>query len=107
MRRCKISIGPTPSEPSIKGDAIHPTIWFASMASLAGVLSDENRALLKLIDEAKPQSLTDLAELTGRKVSNLSRTLRTMASYGIVELRRGPRGMIPVARATRFTLELD
>lgn len=70
------------------------TIWFASMASLTGVLSDKNRGLFKLIDQTKPQSLTDLAELTGHKVPNLSRTLRAMARYGIVELQHGPHGVI-------------
>ena len=58
---------PKPSEPKI---------WFTSMRSLAEVLSDENRALLKVIQEAKPQSLSSLADMTGRKTSNLSRTLR-------------------------------
>ncbi len=57
-----------------------PKIWFTSMRSLAEVLSDENRALLKIIQEAKPQSITSLAEITGRKTSNLSRTLKTMAN---------------------------
>jgi predicted transcriptional regulator len=35
-------------------------IWFASMRSLAEVLSDENRALLKVIQDAKPQSISTL-----------------------------------------------
>lgn len=33
-----------------------PKIWFTSMRSLAEALSDENRALLKVIQEAKPRS---------------------------------------------------
>ena len=65
-----------------------PKIWFTSMRSLAEVLSDENRALLKIIQEAKPQSITSLAEITGRKTSNLSRTLKTMSNYGFVEMQR-------------------
>jgi predicted transcriptional regulator len=32
-----------------------PKIWFTSMRSLAEVLSDDNRALLRLIREEKPQ----------------------------------------------------
>jgi hypothetical protein len=35
-------------------------IWFTSMRSLAEVLSDENRALLKVIQDAKPQSISTL-----------------------------------------------
>ena len=53
-----------------------PKIWFTSMRSLAEVLSDDNRALLKVIQEAKPQSISSLADITGRKPGNLSRTLK-------------------------------
>lgn len=42
-----------------------PKIWFTSMRSLAEVLSDENRALLRVIRETKPTSLSGLAEATG------------------------------------------
>ncbi len=79
-----------------------PKIWFTSMRALAGVLSDENRALLKVIQETQPQSITSLAETTGRKTSNLSRTLRTMSNYGIVEMRREKNLVRPVVRATEF-----
>jgi predicted transcriptional regulator len=77
------------------------------MASLAAVLSEDNRALLRVIRDAKPRSLTKLAELTGHKVPNLSRTLRTMASYGLVELKRNNRDVQPMALATEFLVVLD
>ena len=48
-------------------------------------MSDENRRLLHMLYRVKPQSLTELAELSGRKVPSLSRTLKMMESYGIVE----------------------
>ena len=60
-----------------KPKSTEPKVWFTSMRSLAEVLSDENRALLKVIQEAKPQSISKLAEITGRKPGNLSRTLKT------------------------------
>jgi predicted transcriptional regulator len=81
-----------------------PKIWFTSMRSLAEVLSDENRGLLKVIQEAKPQSISSLAELTGRKASNLSRTLKTMSNYGLVEMKREKNHMRPVAMATEFRI---
>lgn len=86
---------PKPSEPKI---------WFTSMRSLAEVLSDENRALLKLISENHPESITSLAELTGRKTSNLSRTLKTMANYGLVEMQREKNQVRPVAKAIEFRI---
>nr|EES51718.1 MAG: transcriptional regulator-like protein [Leptospirillum ferrodiazotrophum] len=81
-----------------------PKIWFSSIKSLAEVLSDENRALLKVIAETKPQSISDLASITGRKPSNLSRTLKTMSNYGIVELRRENRHVRPIVQTTRFQI---
>lgn len=85
-----------------KPKSSEPKIWFTSMRSLAEVLSDENRALLQVIKETKPQSITSLAETTGRKPGNLSRTLKTMSNYGIVEMLREKNHVRPVARATEF-----
>jgi len=68
----------------IKPKASDPKIWFTSMRSLSQVLSDENRALLEVIRTARPASISELAEITGRKQGNLSRTLKTMSRYGLV-----------------------
>jgi predicted transcriptional regulator len=87
-----------------KPKASEPKIWFTSMRSLAEVLSDENRALLKLISENHPESITSLAELTGRRTSNLSRTLKTMANYGLIEMQREKNQVRPVAKATEFRI---
>jgi predicted transcriptional regulator len=69
-----------------------PRVWFTSMESAARILSDKNRALLRLIVQAQPESLTELATLSGRAKSNLSRTLRTMERYGLVRLKKGAGG---------------
>lgn len=87
---------------SYKPKPNEPKVWFTSMKSLAEVLSDENRALLHVIMETQPESISALAEVTGRKPSNLSRTLKTMSNYGIVELKRERNQVRPVARATEF-----
>lgn len=81
-----------------------PKVWFTSMKSLAEVLSDDNRALLKVITETKPESISALAEATGRKPGNLSRTLKTMSHYGIVDLKREKNQVRPVAKATEFRI---
>lgn len=67
-----------------------PKVWFESLESLAQVLSEPNRALLKLIYEKHPQSLSELAEQSGREKSSLSRTLRNMERYGLVHFVPGP-----------------
>ena len=82
-----------------------PKVWFPSIRSLAEILSDDNRELLKLIAKERPESIAVLATLTGRKPGNLSRTLKTMSHYGLVELRREDhRRVRPVAKATEFRI---
>ena len=81
-----------------------PKIWFPSMKSVAEVLSDQNRALLKMIAEMQPETLTELADAAGRQMSNLSRTLKTMEHYGFVELRKNKRSVKPVVKATEFEI---
>ena len=82
-------------------------MWFASTESFARVLSQKNRALLGTIARTHPDSLQELVERTGRKVSNLSRTLRTMERYGFVCLHKGERGRIrPEVPYEAISLEL-
>jgi predicted transcriptional regulator len=83
-----------------------PRIWFPSTESFAKVLSAANRDLLRVIAEQAPASLDELAQLTGRQKSNLSRTLKTMANYGLVRLDRGPRGRI-AAKVVHDRIELE
>ena len=71
-----------------------PRIWFTSMGSFARVLSDRNRALLELIAETQPDSIAELANLSGRAKSNLSRTLKTLEGYGLVRLKKGKGGKV-------------
>jgi predicted transcriptional regulator len=81
-----------------------PKIWFTSMKSLAEVLSDDNRALLNIIRDTSPKSVSSLAAATGRTPGNLSRTLKTMSNYGIVEMRREKKLVRPIVKATEFQI---
>jgi predicted transcriptional regulator len=82
-----------------------PKIWFSSMKSVAEVLSDSNRALLKVIRETEPESLAALAKKTGRQRSNLSRTLKTMSRYGLVDLKRENKHVRPIVKTSEFQIQ--
>ena len=69
-----------------------PKIWFNSMASLAQVLSDQNRELLALIAQEEPESISELARLSHRSQSNLTRTIKKMEHYGLVRMKTGAQG---------------
>ena len=72
------------------------------MKSLSEVLSDDNRALLSVIRESHPKSISALADMTGRKPGNLSRTLKTMSNYGIVKMKRENNHVRPIVETTDF-----
>lgn len=82
-----------------------PKIWFESIQSLAQVLSTENQKLLQTIIQHEPRSISQLESLTRRKKSNLSRTLKTMERYGIVELKKENRRILPRVKVTDFHVE--
>jgi len=80
---------------------------FTSTESFAKVLSNKYGALLATITATHPVSLQELAGRTGRKASNLSRTLKTMEHYGFVRLHRRERGRVrPEVPYQSISLEL-
>jgi predicted transcriptional regulator len=86
--------------------ADEPKVWFTSTESFAKVLSASNRELLRVIAEKAPGSLDELARITGKAKSNLSRTLRTMEGYGMVSLECSERVRI-TPKLTHDRVELD
>jgi len=84
-----------------------PRIWFESIESVAQVLSGKNQELLRLIQDHRPASLKELATLSGRKKSNLSRTLKTMSNYGLVDLVPEGRTIQPMVKASEFQVNFN
>ena len=74
------------------------------LSAITEVLSDENQKLLQTITKKKPGSIRELAEITGRKSSNLSRTLKTLSSYGLVRLEKLDKQICPIAKYTKFNV---
>lgn len=83
-----------------------PKIWFTSIHAVGQILSNDNIALLRLINEQKPETITELAEMSGRKKSNLSVTLKTLHSYGFVRLEKQSKSVKPVALFTDFNIQI-
>lgn len=82
-----------------------PKVWFESIKSMAQVLSSENQALLKLILDNNPRSLTELQRLSNRNKANLSRTLKKLEQCGVVELTKEKGRLVPTVKATDFRVE--
>ena len=86
-------------------DAALPS--FQSAAALLRLLTRENRRLLAVIRDAKPQSIAELARLTRRAPSNLTRTLAKLEAVGLITMTRVARRKVPTAAVTSLRLEID
>ena len=84
-----------------------PQVWFPTVAAMARVLSDENMALLKVIRERQPDSMDALAKAVGKHAPNVSRSLHTMAQYGLVKLTKQGRTVVPQATAQKVTVDFS
>lgn len=71
-----------------------PKVWFRSIESAAKILSEKNQELLAIIVKNQPGSITELAELSGRGRTSVQRTIRTMARYGLVTLKKEEYGRV-------------
>jgi len=92
----------------LKPSPDEPKVWFQSLESFSKILSDGNRMLLRIIAETKPESLTELANATGREKSNLSRTLKTLERYGLIHFEQGPgRQLAPRSDYSGVELEMS
>ncbi len=69
-----------------------PRIWFTSLDAILKVLSDKNMLLLEMIRNSRPHSVTELAELSGQRESDLSRTLNKLEQFGLVEFEEAAGG---------------
>lgn len=83
------------------------TTTYNSVEALARILTPENRSLLAVIRDRKPQSVAQLAEWTGRAESNLTRTLDKLGAMGLVTFSTEGRRKIPTATVGRITVEID
>jgi predicted transcriptional regulator len=86
-------------------DAALPS--FNSIEALTRLLTPENRALLATIRDRKPQSISELAEMTGRAQPNLTRTLAKLEAVGFVRMRVVNRRKVPTASVRKLHVEID
>jgi predicted transcriptional regulator len=86
-------------------NAAHPS--FNSIEALTRLLTSENRHLLAMIRDRKPESIAELAELTGRAASNLTRTLTKLEAAGLVKMRTVNRRKVPTAPVKKLRVRID
>jgi len=91
---------------SAPADAARPS--FNSVEAVVRLLTPENRQLLALIRDRKPQSVAELGELSGRAQPNLTRTLAKMEAAGFIRMKAvGRRRKSPSVTVKKIVVEID
>lgn len=80
---------------------------YESVDAVLRLLTPENRALLGIIRDRRPNSIAELADLTGRSQPNLTRTLGKMESAGFVVMTAAGRRKAPRVSARRVSVTID
>ncbi|MGH7714432.1 MAG: MarR family transcriptional regulator [Vulcanimicrobiaceae bacterium] len=87
-------------------DAAMPS--FNSVDAVVRLLTPENRELLAIIRDRKPQSVAELVQMSGRAQPNLTRTLAKMEAAGFIKMKAvGRRRKAPSVAIKRIVVEID
>lgn len=86
-------------------DAAKPS--FNSVAAVVRLLTMENRALLALIRDRKPQSVAELVAMSGRAQPNLTRTLAKLEAAGFITMKSVGRRKAPSVAVKKIVVEID
>ncbi len=86
-------------------DAAKPS--FNSVEAIVRLLTPENRKLLALIRDRKPQSVAELAQMSGRAQPNLTRTLAKLEAAGFITMKAVGRRKAPSVVVKKIVVEID
>ena len=75
----------------IKQSANDPKIWVRSVDEFSKLMSEKNVNLLAAIRSQHPKSISELAQNIHEDQGNLTKRLKMLASFGLVELEEGER----------------
>ncbi len=97
----EVARGETPAS----ADAALPSV--ESTEALVRLLTPDNRGLLRVIRDSRPQSVAELARLTNRAESNLLRTLDKLEAFGLLEMRLVDRRRVPTPTVGTLHVDID
>lgn len=83
------------------------TQTFESVEALMRLLTPENRRLLALIRDRSPQSIAELAAMSGRAAPNRTRTLAKLEAAGLVRLLLVERRKVPTTTVRMLRVDID
>ncbi len=95
------------AEGKVTSEEPYPQFLFESLAALSQLLSNENVELLNLIAREKPNSLDELAEMSGRSIKDVTDTFEALSSKGFARIETKGGQSQPIALFTTFEIVMD
>ena len=92
-------------ERSAPANAAKPS--FNSVEAVVRLLTPDNRQLLAIIRDRKPQSIAELVRITGRAQPNLTRTLMKLEAAGFVKTKAIGRRKLLSTTIKKLVVEID
>jgi len=89
----------------IRSTPQEPKIWVRSMDEFRKLLSEKNINLLAAIRLHQPDSVSQLAKQMQEDQGNLTKRLKMLASFGLVELKEGVRTRGRTALVPKVTFD--
>jgi len=89
----------------IRATSQEPKIWVRSMDEFRKLLSEKNINLLAAIRLHQPDSVSQLAKQIQEDQGNLTKRLKMLASFGLVELKEGARTRGRTALVPKVTFD--
>ena len=80
---------------------------FNSVEAVVRLLTPDNRQLLAIIRDRKPQSIAELVQITGRAQPNLTRTRMKLEAAGFVKTKAIGRRKLLSTTIKKLVVEID
>ncbi len=91
------------------GEQVRPRpegIYFTDFEAFRKAMTPQRFALLKMIREKHPDSISCLAGLTGRNIKNVSEDVKALTNLGLLEVSQTGKNKAPHLRYEKIMVEL-
>jgi len=93
----------------IRGESVtpeEPQYSFTSFEAFRKAMTPQRFALLKVIREKKPESIKELAAITGRDMKNISEDIKVLLEMDLIEMEKNGKNKAPRLHYDGFRLEV-
>jgi predicted transcriptional regulator len=91
-----------------RGEKVKPSkgIYFTNLDAFRKVLTQKRLELLHIIKTEQPESITHLARLAGRDITNVADDVKYLSEIGLLEMKKIKRAHIPTVNYDSIHLKI-